>query len=214
MNFWRRVILPLFARPSSQQYGLQWHSLSCHYWVASLQIRTSARSYSTVMMCRQDSNSTRRNPDLMKMVQPYLVGFRRLRNPYTSVVMTGPGSTGRMGTKSSLLSRTTASISWQAPMFIQLHKTSRVKRRANSSSRRYPMRVAAARAPPGPTELRDITEPWLMAGTALGVLGAATAYIGSLSLVAWLRDPLRRYQPYRRPSQRRCRTPPSSTCLE
>jgi hypothetical protein len=55
------------------------------------------------------------------------------------------------------------------------------------------VRVQAAKAPPGPTELRDITEPWLMAGTALGVLGAATAYIGSLSLVAWLRDPLRRH---------------------
>jgi hypothetical protein len=62
------------------------------------------------------------------------------------------------------------------------------------------MMIQAAKAPPGSTELQNITEPWLMAGTALGVLGAATAYIGSLSLVAWLRDPLRRH-PTRSASQ-------------
>jgi hypothetical protein len=55
------------------------------------------------------------------------------------------------------------------------------------------VKIQSNKAPPGPTELRDITEPWLMAGTALGVLGAASAYIGGLSLVAWLRDPLRHY---------------------
>jgi hypothetical protein len=53
--------------------------------------------------------------------------------------------------------------------------------------------IQVAKTSPGPTTLRDITQPWLMAGTALGVLGAASAYIGSVSLVAWLRDPLRHH---------------------
>lgn len=52
--------------------------------------------------------------------------------------------------------------------------------------------IQAGKAPPGPTELRDLSEAWLAAGTALGTLGAAAAYVGGLSLVAWLRDPLRR----------------------
>ncbi len=53
--------------------------------------------------------------------------------------------------------------------------------------------IQAGKAPPGPTELRDLGEAWLAAGTALGTLGAAAAYVGGLSLVAWLRDPLRRH---------------------
>jgi hypothetical protein len=53
--------------------------------------------------------------------------------------------------------------------------------------------IQAAKAPPGPTGLRDISKPSLAAGTALGTLGAGVAYIGSLSLVAWFRDPLRRH---------------------
>lgn len=52
--------------------------------------------------------------------------------------------------------------------------------------------IQAAKAPPGPTKLRNLGAPWLAAGTALGTLGAAVAYIGGLSLLAWLRDPLRR----------------------
>jgi hypothetical protein len=53
--------------------------------------------------------------------------------------------------------------------------------------------IQAVKAPPGPMELRDIGKASLAAGTALGTLGAAVAYIGSLSLVAWFRDPLRRH---------------------
>jgi hypothetical protein len=52
--------------------------------------------------------------------------------------------------------------------------------------------IQAAKAPPGPTKPRNLGAPWLAAGTALGTLGAAVAYIGGLSLLAWLRDPLRR----------------------
>jgi MFS family permease len=53
--------------------------------------------------------------------------------------------------------------------------------------------IQAGKAPPGPTEIRDLDEAWLAAGTALGTLSAAAAYVGGLSLVAWLRDPLRRH---------------------
>jgi len=55
------------------------------------------------------------------------------------------------------------------------------------------IKVQATKAPPGPTELRDINKVSVAAGTALGTLGAAVAFIGSLSLIAWLRDPLRRH---------------------
>lgn len=62
--------------------------------------------------------------------------------------------------------------------------------------------IQAAKAPPGPTELRDIGKPSLAAGTALGTLGAALAYIGSLSLAAWFRDPLRGHPMRPTPQQR------------
>ena len=53
--------------------------------------------------------------------------------------------------------------------------------------------IQVSKAPPGPTKLRDVGKPSLAAGTALGTLGAAVAYTGGLSLIAWLRDPLRRH---------------------
>lgn len=53
--------------------------------------------------------------------------------------------------------------------------------------------IQAGKAPPGSTELQDMGKPLLAAGTALGTLGAAMAYTGGLSLIAWLRDPLRRH---------------------
>ncbi|MGH4025678.1 MAG: hypothetical protein ACRDRV_13975 [Pseudonocardiaceae bacterium] len=53
--------------------------------------------------------------------------------------------------------------------------------------------IQAGKAPPGSTELRDMTKSSLAAGTALGTLGAAVAYTGGLSLTAWIRDPLRRH---------------------
>jgi hypothetical protein len=69
--------------------------------------------------------------------------------------------------------------------------------------------IQAAKAPPGSTELRDIGKPSLAAGTALGTLGAAVAYVGSLSLVAWLRDPLRRHPT--RPTPRQTALPNTTT---
>ena len=53
--------------------------------------------------------------------------------------------------------------------------------------------IQAGKAPPGSTELRNMKNTSLAAGTALGTLGAAAAYTGGLSLLAWIRDPLRRH---------------------
>jgi hypothetical protein len=71
--------------------------------------------------------------------------------------------------------------------------------------------IQAGKAPPGPTELQDMGKPSLAAGTALGTLGAAIAYTGGLSLIAWLRDPLRRH-PTTPPPQ--SMTPPNTTTVD
>lgn len=71
--------------------------------------------------------------------------------------------------------------------------------------------IQAAKAPPGPTELRDLGEARLAAGTALGTLGAAAAYVGGLSLVAWLRDPLRRHPTRPAPQPM---APPNTTTVD
>lgn len=74
--------------------------------------------------------------------------------------------------------------------------------------------IQAAKAPAGSTELREVSERQLATGTALGTLGAAAAYIGGWSAIAWLRDPLRRRWRRRGTPMSRLRTLPDTPAAD
>jgi hypothetical protein len=54
--------------------------------------------------------------------------------------------------------------------------------------------IQAAKTPSRPAKIHNLGAQWFQAEMVLGTLGAAMLYIGGLSFVAWLRDPLRRHR--------------------